>query len=75
MQSDLSLFLTDEELTALTGSPQPATQERVLREWGLNVTRNRVNKIMLTREALTRHQLGLKTETRIEPKLRLHSTE
>ncbi len=68
---ELSMFLTDEELAALTGSPQPATQERVLREWGLNVTRNRANKVMLTREALTRHQLGQKTETKAEPKLRL----
>ncbi|MDO9227132.1 MAG: DUF4224 domain-containing protein [Pseudomonadota bacterium] len=65
------MFLTPEELSSLTGLDQPAAQERLLREWGLTVFRNRANRVMLDREALTRWQLGVRMQQDKEPKVRL----
>lgn len=67
----LSFFLTEEELIDFTGAAQPATQERVLQEMGLNVKRNRLNRVKLAREALIRFQLGEKVKMEKEPELRL----
>lgn len=53
-----SLFLSAAELVAYTGLDQPAAQERLLREWGFTVYRNRDNKVMLAREAVVRRQIG-----------------
>lgn len=53
-----SPFLTTAEIVELTGLEQPAAQERLLRRWGLTVFRNRANKVKLSRETLTRWQLG-----------------
>lgn len=52
------MFLTESELADLTGATQPAAQERILREWGLTVYRSRANKVMVSREAVIRWQLG-----------------
>lgn len=60
--SHLGLFLEPDEIKDLTGLEQPAAQERVLRAWGLTVFRNRANRIMLSREALVRWQLGERPE-------------
>lgn len=66
-----SMFLTPDELHDLTGLVNPAAQERLLRSWGISVFRNRANRVMLSREALTRWQLGERISTKSEPKLRL----
>lgn len=67
-----TMFCTAAEIEHLTGSPQPAAQERILREWGLTVTRNRLNRVILTRDALVRWQLGERPEkAKKEPVLRI----
>ena len=71
-----TLFLTDEEVARLTGSQQAATQERILvDEMGLRAFRNRAGRVMVTREALIRWQLGEKpaTKEKREPTLRLRT--
>lgn len=68
-----AMFLDPDEIATLTGSSQPAAQERILREWGLNVTRNRLNRVMLSREAYVRWQLGERATVKREPVLRLQS--
>lgn len=67
------MFLTETEVAALTGATQPATQERILREWGLTVYRSRTNKVMVSREAVIRWQLGERPAAthKREPVLRL----
>lgn len=66
------MFLSDAEVSDLTGATQPAAQERILREWGLTVYRSRANKVMVSREAVVRWQLGERPEkARREPVLRL----
>lgn len=65
------MFLTPDELRDLTGLEQPAAQERLLRSWGLSVFRNRANRVMLAKEALTRWQLGERMTKEKEPQLRL----
>ena len=67
------MFLTPEELHDLTGLVKPAAQERLLRSWGISVFRNRANRVMLSREALTRWQLGEKIASTSEPQLRLRN--
>lgn len=62
-REETPLFVTQDALVKLTGASQPATQERILRNWGLNVSRNRLNRVELTCEALIRWQLGQKTPT------------
>jgi len=65
-------FLTPAEVALLTGLEQPAAQERLLRAWGLTVFRNRANRIMLSREALVRWQLGERPEkARKQPQVKL----
>lgn len=59
------------ELKQLTGLEQPAAQERLLRSWGLNVFRNKANRVMLSKEAYRQHQLGVKAQQNKEPKVRL----
>jgi hypothetical protein len=70
----MTLFLTQDELLELTGLEQPAAQERLLRSWGLTVLRNRANRVVLTRDALTQWQLGVRMHQEKEPKLRLRRT-
>lgn len=66
------MFLSAQEVADLTGATQPATQERILREWGLTVYRSRANKVVVSREAVVRWQLGEKPDkARREPVLRL----
>lgn len=66
------MFLSAQEVADLTGATQPATQERILREWGLTVYRSRANKVVVSREAVVRWQLGKKPDkARREPVLRL----
>lgn len=68
------MFLTDSELRELTGAIQPATQERILREWGLTVFRSRTNRVMVSREAVVRWQLGERTDkVKREPVLRMRA--
>jgi hypothetical protein len=65
------MFLSQSELVELTGSTQPAAQERILRGWGLMVRRSNANRVMLSAEALTRWQIGERVKAASEPKLRL----
>lgn len=66
------VFLSPEELADLTSLEQPAAQERLLRSWGLTVFRNRANRVMLSREALVRWQLGERPErTQQAPRVKL----
>jgi hypothetical protein len=66
------MFLDPQEIRDLTGLEQPAAQERLLRSWGLTVFRNRANRVMLAREALTQFQIGVRlTKESPEPRLRL----
>ena len=65
------MFMTEEEIREATGLTCPAAQERLLRSWGLNVFRNRANKLKLSREAYTRWQLGEKAKNEPEPRLKL----
>jgi hypothetical protein len=51
-------ILPQEEIQEMTGLTQPAAQEKLLRAWGLVVFRNRANKVILSREAFIRWQLG-----------------
>ena len=51
-------ILSQAEIQARTGLKQPAAQEKLLREWGLVVFRNRANQVILSREAFIRWQLG-----------------
>ncbi len=53
-----SSILEPSEIETITGLDQPAAQERLLRKLGLAVFRNKANKVILTREALVRWQLG-----------------
>lgn len=57
-----SSILEASEIEAITGLDQPAAQERLLRKLGLAVFRNKANKVILTREALVRWQLGERPE-------------
>lgn len=67
-----SPFLTEAEIVEFTGLEQPAAQERLLRSWGLTVFRNRANKVKLSRETLTRWQLGERSEkARKQPQVKL----
>lgn len=54
-------LLTSDEIEKITGSTQPATQEKRLRAAGLNPLRVNGGPVILTREALTRWNLGEKT--------------
>lgn len=66
------MFLTEQEVADLTGATQPAAQERILWGWGLTVHRSRANRVMVSREALVRWQLGERPEgSKREPRLRL----
>lgn len=61
----------DDEIKAITGLDQPAAQERWLNEKGLRAFRNRDNKVVLSREAFIRWQLGDKVkQAEPEPRLR-----
>lgn len=65
-----SPFFSEDELVEITGLTNPAAQERLLRSWGLNVYRNRANKVKLAKEAFIRWQLGEKIKKESEPQLR-----
>lgn len=65
-----SQFFSEDELVEITGLTNPAAQERLLRSWGLNVYRNRANKVKLAKEAFIRWQLGEKIKKESEPQLR-----
>lgn len=64
-----SPFFSEDELVEITGLTNPAAQERLLRSWGLNVYRNRANKVKLAKEAFIRWQLGEKVRNEPEPQL------
>lgn len=63
-------ILTPAEIQAITGSPQPAKQERFLSGLGLRVCRNSRNEVVLAREAFIRWQLGAVSSADKAPKLR-----
>lgn len=68
----LEELLTPAEIQAITGSPQPATQEKRLRDAGLNPLRVNGGPVILMREALIRWNLGEKpTKVKHEPTLRI----
>ncbi len=69
-ENDRSLFFSDEEIVEITGLTNPTAQERLLRSWGLNVYRNRANKVKLAKEAFIRWQLGEKIKKESEPQLK-----
>lgn len=65
-------LLTPAEIEKITGSPQPATQEKRLREAGLNPLRVNGGPVILMREALTRWNLGEKaSKVKAEPTMRI----
>ena len=63
-------ILSEEEIRRITGSNQPAAQERAFAEMGIRAHRNRLNQVIVAREALIRWQLGERTQKR-EPVLRV----
>lgn len=63
-------LLTSAEIQAITGSPQPAKQERFLSGLGLRVCRNSRNEVVLAREAFIRWQLGEAVPVGKAPRLR-----
>lgn len=66
------MFLTDSGVAELTGLVQPKDQERWLRECGLNVRRNRNNRVVITWEVVNRWMLGEKPAKSVpEPVLNL----
>lgn len=71
MKSPSDMFLTDAELAELTGLRQPAAQARTLREWGLTVYLSKANRVMVSREALVRWQLGERSQVAREPVLKM----
>mgnify|MGYP002335843858 CR=1 FL=1 len=63
-------LLTPAEIETITGSPQPAKQERFLSGLGLRVCRNGRNEVILAREAFIRWQLGEVIKADKAPRLR-----
>jgi len=65
-------LLTVQEIEDITGSPQPATQFKRLRDVGLNPLRVNGGRVILSREALTRWNLGEKpSKVKAEPTMRI----
>ena len=62
-------IFSEDELRQITGHDQPAAQERLLVSMGLRVFRNAANRVILSREAFVRWQLGENLSTK-RPKLK-----
>lgn len=66
-------FFTAKELESITGRTTPAAQARHLEKMGLKVFRNAMGKVILSREAFIRCQMGFSATldpAGKEPKLR-----
>lgn len=65
-------FFSQDEIVEITGLRKPAAQEKLLRSWGLVVSRNAMNEVRLMRHALAMHQSGqARAHTMDEPEPQL----
>lgn len=69
----MSSFFSPEEIKEITGLELPSSQEKFLKKLGLNVTRNKANRVILSRDAFLQFQLGNSNRDKStrEPKLKL----